>query len=171
MTYNKFATLRNTRGLYTSPSLLAGSLDTGSAYMLLNDLEPLAMKKFSNYSEYLALYPEFTVVFIGKPSACSYSVWGLGLAGVCWACEVGQSEFQFVTAISTKAPHSQALPSYQCLRVLKGIAALSGMGLRLVWWGWEPPHHSFFSAPAMTKAVSLCPHLSPSCHSVSPPHS
>jgi hypothetical protein len=90
ITYKKIKKLQDTMGLYTSASVLAGSLDTGSRFMvyispitwsfiskiiLLNlsfyilqvndDCEPLAQKKFENFSEYLALYPEFSCIFIG----------------------------------------------------------------------------------------------------------
>jgi len=65
VTYSKFRTLQKERGLYTSPTLLAGSLDTGSQFMVKNDSEPLALKKFENLTEYLALYPEFSCIFVG----------------------------------------------------------------------------------------------------------
>lgn len=59
VTYDKFESLQKKRGLYTSPSLIAGSLTTGSKYILQNDLEPLAETKFRGLSEYFALYPEY----------------------------------------------------------------------------------------------------------------
>lgn len=65
VTYVKFKHLQEDRGLHTSPSLLAGSLDTGSQFMIRGDSEPLARKKFDNFKEYLTLYPEFTFIFIG----------------------------------------------------------------------------------------------------------
>ncbi|RYH10040.1 hypothetical protein EON65_39705 [archaeon] len=65
VTYVKFKQLQEERGLYTSPSLLAGSLDTGSQFMIRGDSEPLARKKFDNFKEFLTLYPEFTFIFIG----------------------------------------------------------------------------------------------------------
>jgi hypothetical protein len=30
-----------------------------------NDCEPLALKKFQNFKEYLSLYPEFSCIFVG----------------------------------------------------------------------------------------------------------
>jgi phosphatidate phosphatase APP1 len=63
--YEKFKTLQATRGLYTSPSLLAGNLDSGSQFMLGGNMEPLAQKKFQNFTEYIGLYPEYQCIFIG----------------------------------------------------------------------------------------------------------
>lgn len=65
VTYDKFNTLRKTHGLYTFPTLLAGSLDSGSRFVLQGDPEPLAKKKFDNLCEYLSIYPEFRFVFVG----------------------------------------------------------------------------------------------------------
>eukprot|EP00598_Pedospumella_elongata_P009918 CAMPEP_0185006840 /NCGR_PEP_ID=MMETSP1098-20130426/85668_1 /TAXON_ID=89044 /ORGANISM="Spumella elongata, Strain CCAP 955/1" /LENGTH=856 /DNA_ID=CAMNT_0027535075 /DNA_START=328 /DNA_END=2895 /DNA_ORIENTATION=+ len=65
VSYDKFRTLQKERGLYTSPSLLAGSLDTGGQFMVKGDSEPLAQKKFENFREYLTLYPEYSCIFIG----------------------------------------------------------------------------------------------------------
>jgi hypothetical protein len=65
--YEKFRTLQETRGLHTYPSLLAGSLDTGGQFMISNDFEPLARKKYDNFKEYVQLYPEYSSIFIGKP--------------------------------------------------------------------------------------------------------
>jgi len=42
-----------------------GSLDTGGKFMVRGDSEPLALKKFENFKEYLTLYPEYTCIFIG----------------------------------------------------------------------------------------------------------
>ena len=42
-----------------------GSLDTGSKFVVRGDSEPLALKKFENFKEYLTLYPEYTCIFIG----------------------------------------------------------------------------------------------------------
>lgn len=57
--------LRDTRGFYTFPTLLAGSLDTGSQFFIGGSMEPLAVKKFENLSEYLTIYPEYQYIFIG----------------------------------------------------------------------------------------------------------
>ena len=65
VSYTKFKTLQQERGLYTTPTLLAGSLDTGGQFMVKGDSEPLAVKKFENFREYLAIYPEYTCIFIG----------------------------------------------------------------------------------------------------------
>ena len=62
--YAKFKKLRD-RGMHTNPSLLAGDMKSGSEYMLNNDMEPLAVKKFENFKEYVSIYPEFTHVFVG----------------------------------------------------------------------------------------------------------
>jgi len=62
--YAKFATLRE-RGMHTNPSLLAGDMKSGSEYMMNNDMEPLAVKKFQNFKEYQSIYPEFKHVFVG----------------------------------------------------------------------------------------------------------
>lgn len=51
--------------MHTSPSLLAGNLDTGTKFMLGGVMEPIALKKYTNFCEYLALYPEFQCIFIG----------------------------------------------------------------------------------------------------------
>lgn len=48
-TYEKLQAFQATRGLYTTPSLLAGSLQTGAKYMVSEDLEPLATKKLENF--------------------------------------------------------------------------------------------------------------------------
>ncbi|CAM9116602.1 unnamed protein product [Discosporangium mesarthrocarpum] len=63
--YAKFQKLQDEKGLYTCPTLLAGSMDTGTAMLLTGDMEPVATKKFQNFAEYVALYPEFTHVFVG----------------------------------------------------------------------------------------------------------
>eukprot|EP01041_Mallomonas_annulata_P009905 gene9905-20602_t len=63
--YEKFRKLLDSNRLHTSPSLLAGSLDSGSQFLVDGSLEPLAKKKYENFIEYLALYPEFKCIFIG----------------------------------------------------------------------------------------------------------
>jgi hypothetical protein len=65
VSFEKFRYLQETRGLYTAPSLLAGNLDTGSKFMLGGFMEPIALKKYMNFCEYLSLYPEFQCIFIG----------------------------------------------------------------------------------------------------------
>ena len=51
--------------LHTNPSLLAGDIVSGSSYVLQNDMEPLAVKKFENFKRYVSIYPEFKHIFIG----------------------------------------------------------------------------------------------------------
>jgi len=64
-TFAKLQAFRETRGLYTTPSLLAGSLETGAQYVISEKFEPLATKKLQNFEEYVHLYPEFTCIWIG----------------------------------------------------------------------------------------------------------
>lgn len=64
-TYTKLRLLQEKRGLHTSPTLLAGDLDTGGKFLISKDSEPLAQKKYDNFREFLSLYPEFTCIFIG----------------------------------------------------------------------------------------------------------
>jgi hypothetical protein len=65
VSYLKFKVLQAEHNMYTSPTLLAGSLDTGGQFMVKGDSEPLALKKFENFREYLMLYPEYTCIFVG----------------------------------------------------------------------------------------------------------
>ncbi|TYZ66438.1 hypothetical protein PybrP1_002411 [[Pythium] brassicae (nom. inval.)] len=63
--YAKFAALYEQKGMHTLPTMLAGNLTSGRAFMVQGDLEPMAQKKFANFCEYYQLYPEFTHVFVG----------------------------------------------------------------------------------------------------------
>lgn len=63
--YAKFAALYEKKGMHTLPTMLAGNLKSGRAFMVQGDLEPMARKKFENFCEYYQLYPEFTHVFVG----------------------------------------------------------------------------------------------------------
>lgn len=63
--YAKFAALYEKMGMHTLPTMLAGNLRSGRAFMWQGDLEPMAQKKFENFCEYYQLYPEFTHVFVG----------------------------------------------------------------------------------------------------------
>ena len=63
--YDSLNNLQRTRGLYTAPSLLCGSMKTGAQYMFNNTMEPLAQKKVESFKEYAALYAEFEFVLIG----------------------------------------------------------------------------------------------------------
>jgi hypothetical protein len=63
--YAKFAALHEKMGMHTLPTMLAGNLKSGRAFMWQGDLEPMALKKFENFSEFYQLYPEFKHVFVG----------------------------------------------------------------------------------------------------------
>eukprot|EP00978_Attheya_sp_CCMP212_P001286 scaffold2680_cov57-Attheya_sp.AAC.1 len=52
-------------GMHTIPSLLAGDMASGREYIVSNDMEPLAVKKYDNFKSYVSIYPEFKHVFIG----------------------------------------------------------------------------------------------------------
>jgi len=64
--YQKFEELRlrQQMGLHTVPTLLSGSLDSGFS-MFRGLYEPMSFKKFENFTQYAALYPEFSFAFIG----------------------------------------------------------------------------------------------------------
>ncbi|GAB5363207.1 hypothetical protein AAMO2058_000863800 [Amorphochlora amoebiformis] len=62
--YKLFQLLKTKHKLHTMPTLLAGELFS-SFQMFRGDFEPMAQKKYQNYSEYASLYPEYTFVFIG----------------------------------------------------------------------------------------------------------
>jgi hypothetical protein len=53
------------RGMHAMPCLLSGDLDTGSRFLFGGATEPLAEKKYRNFTEYLQLYPEYQCIFIG----------------------------------------------------------------------------------------------------------
>jgi hypothetical protein len=63
--YKKFRFLKTSKNLYTSPTLLAGSLDSGTKFVFGGDIEPVAEKKFIKFVEYIGLYPEFKYIFVG----------------------------------------------------------------------------------------------------------
>jgi hypothetical protein len=65
VSYDKFRRLVQERGMHTVPTLLAGTLEAGGAFMWNNDMEPLAKQKFKNFMEYYRVYPEFNYIFIG----------------------------------------------------------------------------------------------------------
>lgn len=52
------------RGMHTVPSLLPGDLVSGSQFMVTNDFEPLARKKFENFKKYVSIYPEYQHIFV-----------------------------------------------------------------------------------------------------------
>lgn len=67
--FAKFELLRaNTvdgrKGLHTTPSLLAGDITSGSHFVMTNDFEPLAKKKFDNFRRYVSIYPEYKHMFV-----------------------------------------------------------------------------------------------------------
>lgn len=57
-------TLDGRKGLHTTPSLLAGDITSGSQYVMTNDFEPLAQKKFDNFRRYVSIYPEYKHMFV-----------------------------------------------------------------------------------------------------------
>jgi len=67
--FAKFEKLRATgddgrTGMHTVPSLLAGDIKSGSKYIVSNDFEHLAVKKFENFQRYVSIYPEYKHVFV-----------------------------------------------------------------------------------------------------------
>ena len=68
--FAKFAKLHDRRGpdgrggMHTIPSLLPGDLTSGTEFIMKNDYEPLAVKKFENFKRYVSIYPEFKHVFV-----------------------------------------------------------------------------------------------------------
>ena len=63
--FEKVRSLQERYNLYTSPTLLAGCLNTGGKFMVSGDFEHLAIKKFENFREYLKIYPEYSCIFVG----------------------------------------------------------------------------------------------------------
>eukprot|EP00164_Ancoracysta_twista_P006208 GFYU01008610.1.p1 GENE.GFYU01008610.1~~GFYU01008610.1.p1 ORF type:complete len:663 (-),score=153.78 GFYU01008610.1:108-2096(-) len=63
--YALFDKLRRNMNLYTNPSLLAGDLKVTTVKMMVGDFTAILEKKFSNFLEYSALYPECKYVFVG----------------------------------------------------------------------------------------------------------
>ena len=57
-------TLDGRKGMHTMPSLLAGDISSGSQYVMTNDFEPLAKKKFDNFKRYVSIYPEYKHLFV-----------------------------------------------------------------------------------------------------------
>jgi len=70
--FAKFKKLRNRPsadgrggvGMHTMPSILSGDLTSGTKFILKNDYEPLAQKKFENFQKYVSIYPEYRHVFV-----------------------------------------------------------------------------------------------------------
>merc|ERR1711871_1501721 len=65
VSFAKFKALKEKSGMHTTPSLLAGSMESGSQFLFQGLMDPLAQKKYDNFREYLTLYPEFKCIFIG----------------------------------------------------------------------------------------------------------
>lgn len=65
ISFEKFRELKKINAMHTLPSLLSGDLDTGTQFLLSENMEHLAKKKFENLKEYMDLYPEYQHIFIG----------------------------------------------------------------------------------------------------------
>lgn len=76
--FKRFSHLMEEHGLHAMPALLTGSVDSGGKFLLSGGdeagMRALAKKKFENFREYLALYPEFRIVFIGDNGQADYAV-------------------------------------------------------------------------------------------------
>mmetsp|Transcript_101208 Transcript_101208/g.325151 ORF Transcript_101208/g.325151 Transcript_101208/m.325151 type:complete len:1400 (-) Transcript_101208:161-4360(-) len=76
--FERFAKLQEENGLHTMPALLTGALDSGIKFASSGGgdegMRALALKKFEKFEEYIALYPEFRVVFIGDNGQADYAV-------------------------------------------------------------------------------------------------
>ena len=67
--FKKFEKMRATggdgkKGMHATPSLLAGDIASGTQYIISNNFESLAVKKFDNFKRYVSIYPEYTHVFV-----------------------------------------------------------------------------------------------------------
>lgn len=76
--FERFAKLMKQDGLHTMPALLTGEIDTGLKFSLSGGtgegMMALGSKKFQKFQEYISLYPEFRVVFIGDNGQADYAV-------------------------------------------------------------------------------------------------
>lgn len=76
--FERFSKLKEEHGLHAMPALLTGSVDAGAMFLVTGGTEDgmraLAKKKFENLEEYIALYPEFRIVFIGDNGQADYAV-------------------------------------------------------------------------------------------------
>jgi len=63
--YKKFKRYFKQGLLHTEATLLPGSMIEGTKYMWSGNSEPLARQKFLSFKEYISLYPEFKMVFVG----------------------------------------------------------------------------------------------------------
>ena len=62
--YQSFKTMLGSHGMHTIPNLLPGDV-ASSAPVLVGKMRSVASKKFSNFQQYAALYPEYSFTFIG----------------------------------------------------------------------------------------------------------
>ena len=44
--------------------MLPGDLASGKEFIMTNDFEPLALKKFDNFKRYVSIYPEYRHIFV-----------------------------------------------------------------------------------------------------------
>jgi len=76
--FKRFNKLMEEHGLHTMPALLTGSVDSGGRFLLSggdeDGMRALARKKFESFEEYIALYPEFRIVFVGDNGQADYAV-------------------------------------------------------------------------------------------------
>eukprot|EP00927_Polykrikos_kofoidii_P026889 TRINITY_DN23868_c0_g1_i2.p1 TRINITY_DN23868_c0_g1~~TRINITY_DN23868_c0_g1_i2.p1 ORF type:complete len:1905 (+),score=297.54 TRINITY_DN23868_c0_g1_i2:134-5848(+) len=76
--FKKFKTLMEEHDLHTMPALLTGTLDAGSRFVFSDGdddgMRALAQKKYESSEQYIALYPEFRVVFVGDNGQADYMV-------------------------------------------------------------------------------------------------
>lgn len=76
--FKKFQILQANHGLHTMPGLLTGSIDAGSRFLLSggdeDGVRALGQKKFDSFREFVRLYPEFQMVFIGDNGQADYAV-------------------------------------------------------------------------------------------------
>lgn len=72
--FKKFERLKDLHGLHTMPGLLTGSIDTGMQFVLSGELAALGQKKFESFKEFVALYPEFRMIFLGDNGQADYAV-------------------------------------------------------------------------------------------------
>jgi len=76
--FDRFEKLVQEEILHALPTVLTGSLDSGARFMMSDGgeegMRALGEKKFAKFEEYIALYPEFKVVFIGDNGQADYLV-------------------------------------------------------------------------------------------------
>jgi len=69
--FEKLRLLRETKGLHTRASLLCGDPISGTEF-LRGNYEPLGLRKYENFINYIKLYPEFTFVWVGDNGQSDY---------------------------------------------------------------------------------------------------